>query len=504
MKVVGYARYSTDKQTENSIAYQLNKINEYCNNHNITLSNIYIDEASSGTNTDRKGFIDMIADAKLKKFDTIIIYDTSRGSRDVADWFNFRKTMMTLNIEVISCTQHLGRLDNPSDFLSELIQVGLGQHFVLDTRQKSMAGVAEKAKQGQFLGGYAPLGYKIIDGQYHIIESEAKIVRKIFLMYSEGKSYKDIMVELSDVVGRRGKPLSKNTILGILKNERYIGTYTWNKRKMKFLTKYAGGQLNPNVTKIENSIPRIIDDKIWELCQMRIADKKRRAVNKAKREYLLSGLIECAECGGSYVGHTSVKKGSEYKSYICGNKYRNRTCKAKNISAEELESFVVAHVKNFISNTDFNDLANEIVEKINSAKRDITAEKKELKEIETKIKNGINAVLSGIDVPELKEEIENLRHKKSELEEIITATERDNGNVDVKVVKDYLASMTEDLKNNDIKSLINKCVHKIYANTDGTFTVDIGVLIGSCGSTQPTICKKPVIFERVIFYRKTA
>ena len=74
--------------------------------------------------------------------------------------------MLRLGIQIISATQHLGDIMNPSDFLTELISVGLGEHAVLDTREKSIAGVAERAKQGAFLGGVAPLGYDIIKGQY--------------------------------------------------------------------------------------------------------------------------------------------------------------------------------------------------------------------------------------------------------------------------------------------------------------------------------------------------
>ena len=78
LRAAAYARYSTDHQTENSIAYQLNGIGDYCKKHNITISRVFKDEALSGTNVDCKGFIDMIEAAKRNEFDSIIIYDISR------------------------------------------------------------------------------------------------------------------------------------------------------------------------------------------------------------------------------------------------------------------------------------------------------------------------------------------------------------------------------------------------------------------------------------------
>lgn len=50
-----YARYSTDKQTDNSIAYQIDAIRKYCKEHDITIIATYTDEAETGTSADRPG-----------------------------------------------------------------------------------------------------------------------------------------------------------------------------------------------------------------------------------------------------------------------------------------------------------------------------------------------------------------------------------------------------------------------------------------------------------------
>jgi site-specific DNA recombinase len=72
---------------------------------------------------DRQGFLDMVTAAARHELDAVMIYDISRGSRDVGDWFNFRKQMMHLGIKVISATQQLGDITNPNDFLVELISI---------------------------------------------------------------------------------------------------------------------------------------------------------------------------------------------------------------------------------------------------------------------------------------------------------------------------------------------------------------------------------------------
>lgn len=80
MKAAVYAQYSTDRQTENSIAYQLTEIEKHCAENQISIVATFTDEGLSGTNTDRPGFRAMVAAAKAGEIDTIVIYDISHGS----------------------------------------------------------------------------------------------------------------------------------------------------------------------------------------------------------------------------------------------------------------------------------------------------------------------------------------------------------------------------------------------------------------------------------------
>ncbi len=482
MRACAYARYSTDHQTENSIAYQMDKIQKYCSENGITLIAFYSDEAQSGTNMDRPGFQSMISAAKRHEFDAIVIYDISRGSRDVGDWFHFRKQMAVLGIQVISANQNLGDFSDPNNFLVELINVGLGQHMVLDARKKSMDGVAEKAKQGVFLGGIPPLGYDIVNGEYIINDKESEIVKKIFSLYADGCSYEQILCALNGAPGKRGRPIGKNSLNSILKNERYIGTYTWNKRRVKLFRKWAGGALNPNVIRIENAIPKIIDEMTWEKVQKRMSDNSKRACNKAKQKYLLSGLIECAKCGATYIGHTSTnKKGYQYRSYVCGNKYRTHTCDARSISANEIESFVIQNLKAYLLEMDFDKMSDEIIDQINSSSADLRKERKEIVDIETKIKNGMNAILGGANFPELSDEIERLRMRKSELEDIIATSGARGKTIKKEEIKKLFQYSVENWNDENIERIVKMNVTKIYANADGSFSVHMGVHLTGCG-----------------------
>lgn len=482
MEASAYARYSTDKQQKNSIEYQLTEIRKYCDEKGITITATFTDEAESGTNMDRPGFQAMVAAARRGEFEAVVIYDVTRGSRDVGDWFQFRKQMMLLGVKVISATQPLGDLTNSNDFLLELLSVGMGQREVLETRQKSIDGVAVRAKQGVFLGGYPPLGYDVVNGKYVINPSEARTVRTIFKLYGEGKSYDAILEAVSGAYGKRGRPLGKNSLHSILTNERYIGVYTWNKRKMKLFRQWAGGGPNPNCVRIEGIIPEIIDKNTWERVQKRMSDNKRNASNKAKRTYLLSGLIECEECGATYVGHTSTNaKGHETRYYVCGNKYRTHTCRAKNINADEIESFVLDGLKRYFLELDFEAEAQKIADMVNNSSPDLKDERAELAGIEAKLQNGLRAILNGFDnFPELQDEMDKLRVRKRELEDIIgrrTASEREVDPADIVAVYNYALKHWDD----DLQTIIRQHITRIYAHANGDYSVNVGVHIAGCG-----------------------
>ena len=482
MKAAAYARYSTDRQTDNSIAAQLDAIIGYCQKNNISIARTYVDEAQSGTNTDRKGFFELLNDARGGKFNAVVIYDISRGSRDVADWFTFRKEMQANNIAVLSVTEKLGDISNPNDFLVELINVGLGQHMVLQTRQKSRAGVAQKAKDAVFLGGVAPLGYDIVEQKYVINEHEATAVRLIFDYYAEGSSYDVIIDELSSkgFKGKKGQVIGRSSLNAILQNKRYIGVYSWNEHQNKYMGKWAGGKKNPDAVVIKDAMPAIIDISTWEKVQSRMKDnKKKNATNTAKNTYLLTGLIECGKCGGNFTGKTNTSgKGYRTRYYTCNNKYRTRTYDAANINADDIEQSVVAGLRDYLLNSDFEEIADNVMTAYEQSKGGKVAERKELAKLQTELQNCVKAIRSGLDIPEMHDEVLQIRTRISELEEALSWT--DDITISREMIIAQLQKDAEHLDDESVQRLIKSYITKIYAHND-SINITGGVNMVDCG-----------------------
>ncbi len=86
MKVVLYARVSSEKQAENdlSISVQLKSLRNYAKQKGFTICRKFIDKAESARSANRLAFQEMIFDAKKKQkpFDAILIWKHSRFTRN--------------------------------------------------------------------------------------------------------------------------------------------------------------------------------------------------------------------------------------------------------------------------------------------------------------------------------------------------------------------------------------------------------------------------------------
>lgn len=423
LRAVGYCRYSTDNQTENSIAYQISEIQKFCESHHLSLVNIYIDEALSGTNTNRQGLKKLLDDVKAKAFDAVIIYDQSRLSRNILDWFSVRETLRRYDISLFSCTEQLDNGESSgAGFLSEGVRALFNHQMVLDTRAKTISGQTTKAKQGAFLGGTPPLGYDIIDGKYVINPAEAEGVHIIFDLYSKGKGYGYIIDELArrGIKSKRGGKIAKNALYAILRNKRYIGIYSWNNKQIKYIRKWAGGKPNPNKVVIpEGIIPPIIDKELWTTVQNKIKSNAHNPASAAKNEYLLSGLIRCGMCGGAFHGVTTTSgKGYKTRYYACGNHRSKHDCDCKNINADELEVLVCALVEQDILNeTIIEDFADLILASYKETGKDRGKLKQAISDCDMRVTNLLKAVEKGLNPEAAFERIDTIRAEKVALQE---------------------------------------------------------------------------------------
>ena len=121
-KVVIYARYSSDKQTEQSIEEQLRVYHEYAEKNEYMVVGEYIDRALTGTADKRPEFLRMIEDSKKKMFNYVIVYQLDRFARNRYDSATYKAKLTKNGVRVLSARENIS--DDASGVLMESVLEG--------------------------------------------------------------------------------------------------------------------------------------------------------------------------------------------------------------------------------------------------------------------------------------------------------------------------------------------------------------------------------------------
>ena len=69
-----YARYSSERQTEQSIEGQIRECTEFAKYNDITIVDTYIDRATTGTNDNRSAFQQLLKDCTKQAWNIVLVY----------------------------------------------------------------------------------------------------------------------------------------------------------------------------------------------------------------------------------------------------------------------------------------------------------------------------------------------------------------------------------------------------------------------------------------------
>ena len=227
----------------------------------LSVYDYYADDGYSGTSFNRPEFQRMLADMKLKKFNTIIVKDLSRLGRNYIEVGNYIEQIFPLfNIRFIAVNDNIDSYKDPKSVNNVIVPFKnlINDEYCRDLSGKIRAILNVKKRNGEYVGALTPYGYKKDDNDVHhlvIDEKPAKVVKEIFEMVIKGYGRTRIAKELNakgilNPLGFRNKVLNQNfkfkrenteelaylwdptTILSILKNQVYCGDVVQNKGKI--------------------------------------------------------------------------------------------------------------------------------------------------------------------------------------------------------------------------------------------------------------------------------
>lgn len=228
----------------------------------------------------------MIKDAKNGKFDYILVYKLDRFARNRYDSAIYKAQLKKYNVRIMSAMENIA--DGPEGIILESVLEGMAEYYSANLAQNVTRGLHQRAELGKYLGGKIPLGYKIDkDKNYVIDENTAPIVKKIYKMYANGHTVKEIckILNLAGYKTSNGKNFGYNSLHRILTNPKYIGKYEYMD------------------IALENIIPKIIDVATFEKVQQRVERNRRAPVSaKSDVDFYLTGKLFCGKCGSNMVG----------------------------------------------------------------------------------------------------------------------------------------------------------------------------------------------------------
>ena len=196
MRAVIYARFSSDRQSEDSIHAQVRACEEYAKQKGIRIIGVYKDEAISGRETKtelRREYQRMLRDLKKHTFDAILIHKYDRVARSLSEHVNLETKLKKEGIELIAVGQNFGN-SNESKIMKALMW-SMSEYYSDNLANETKKGHRKTALKGLHNGGYAPFGYDVVDQKYVINELEAAYVHKLFACALDRKGYKEVLKE---------------------------------------------------------------------------------------------------------------------------------------------------------------------------------------------------------------------------------------------------------------------------------------------------------------------
>lgn len=337
-----YARFSTDKQRDASIEDQFYECERAAEAARLRVVARFEDKGFSGGTAERPGYQALLAAARAGNFDVIVTEDISRLWRNRAEFGPRSAELEDLGVHWLSCVGQ----DTRRDGWGLVVQVlqAMAEQARREASYRTRRGQEGRARAGKSAGGraygYVPAALSGT-GEVEIEETQAAVVRRVFELYADGVSPRNIAARLNtEGVPSPGASWRRTTRrkdgkwlasaihgdvkrgTGMLNNRRYIGVVSWGRTEWK--RSAANSSIRrvkvleqPRVERTDERL-RIVSDELWQRVKarqelqshdlgVRVKGGLRRVRQPSK--YLLSGSLRCEACRAAF----ALSNGTRYQ-----------------------------------------------------------------------------------------------------------------------------------------------------------------------------------------------
>lgn len=362
LRVAAYARVSTDSEDQlislkTQKAHYEKVISE---NEDYHFVGIYYDEGITGTKKEcRDGLLKMLKDCENGKIDFILTKSISRLARNTTDCLEIVRKLLDLNIGIYFEKENIDTRTMESELMLSILS-SLAESESRSISENNKWSIKKRFQNGTFIISSPPYGYENIDGKMVVNEEEGKIIKEIFEEYLSGKGTHKIAKDLNKrkIKEQRGARWHGSTVIGILKNEKYIGDVIYQKT-------YTDENYNRHKNNGEEDQYKITDnheaivsreefERVQDLIKIRaIAKGNGESTKKYQNRYSLSGKIKCGECGSTFKRRHHYNGKDKYIAWTCSEHLKDiNKCSMKFIRDKDVKLAFVTLINKLIFGKD--------------------------------------------------------------------------------------------------------------------------------------------------------
>ncbi|MBX3115688.1 MAG: recombinase family protein [Fimbriimonadaceae bacterium] len=399
-KIGFYIRVSTEEQamrTEGSLESQKHRLASFVDLRNMQTPNWgvvvknYIDDGHSAKDTNRPALQKLITDLRKGTINMVLVVDLSRLSRSIRDFCGLLDLFKDTSSKFLSLKEQF----DTSTAAGEMMlfnMINLAQFERRQISERVTLNFHSRAMRGLRNGGVAPLGFKVNPDNKSVLvidDAEAGYVRQIFdLFLIEGSLYRTAAKLREQNVPCRPNDNEKNernqiwnvqNLASVLRSYHYAGLREVNKQHKNKSQADLAHHEKYQVVKAAWS--GIIPETTFFAVQKVLDDNQKlervRRNGSAKRNFLLTGVAYCQECGRPLVGSTGHGGGGEVQYYLHRPiEGKPVTCEVKRFRAEIAESAIENHFLRVVLREGYLDgLAQELEKNFKSLHKDKMAER---------------------------------------------------------------------------------------------------------------------------------
>ena len=399
-KAVAYLRYSSDKQTEQSIEGQMHVCQDYAQRNKILITGYYIDRAMSAKTDNRHEFQRMLQDSAKRAWDMVLVYKLDRFSRDKFEMAIHRKTLKDNGVKLVSCTENIP--DTPEGIILESLLEGMAQYYSAELAQKVHRGMNESRRKGLYTGGPILFGYRVENQRYVINEDEADLLRSFYRRYLNGEPMQTFLDELHENgILCNGHEFRRSAFYRLFSNEKYTGVY----------------RLGDDV--FDNVYPRIIPQDLFDEVQELI--RKNQYGKHGAEKYLFKGKMICGYCGKPMAAESGTSRNGDVRRYYsCQSRKRGKSCQKELIKKSVIEDLVVQAILEAFGSPELIAKIAERVIKAHEKRKEqntvLNMLEKEAAQVQKGINNILDAMENGMVSPAIQKRLEKLETRLEELQ----------------------------------------------------------------------------------------